>query len=477
MFKSFWRRASKRKSSPRMTSFRPQLEGLEERAVPAFVLAGRFGVGTAPFSVAVADINHDGFLDAVTANRDSDDVSALLGDGTGHFTLARTLQLPPGNHSPVSVAVGDLDGTGWLDIATANPISDSVTVWVGDSAGNYVPTSYDTGRVPDAVKIADTNGDGLLDVITPNSLDSTLTVLRGNGHGSLSLFETPSVSQFDARPADVMVGDFNGDLIPDIATANSLNNTVSILLGDSSGRHGTTNLITDGGGTDPAALAAADFNGDGHIDIAVANYNTANVTVLFGNGAGQFTDGTSGLSTFGQGSAPTSLAVGDFNGDGKMDLATADPQGNVVSVQYGDGAGGFAHLDLIPTGSIHGAQPWAVAAADVNHDGRADLIVTNRFESDIVVLLSQPDAPAPATSAVPHTAQFEAHVRQKKGAFVVEIVDAAGAVRLTRRFHSRVQVLRRDLNGDGVDEIILQFRQGHKHHRLVLNGIDLSRVG
>jgi len=178
-------------------------------------------------------------------------------------------------------------------------------------------------------------------------------------------------------PESVAVGDFNGDSQPDLAVASSNSSFVSILLGDGAGDFsGPTNFDA---GTNPDSVALGDFNGDGKLDLAVANFNSNNVSILLGDGAGDFT----GPTHFGAGTSPRSVAVGDFNGDGKPDLAVANESSDNVSILLGDGTGSFTG----PTNLGAGASPFSVAVGDFNGDSKPDLAVANFLSASVSLLL------------------------------------------------------------------------------------------
>ena len=154
-----------------------------------------------------------------------------------------------------------------------------------------------------------------------------------------------------------MASDFNRDGKPDLATANSIDNDVTILLG--SGAGGFTSEGNIGVDVAPYSVAAGDFNFDGKPDLATANYNGYSVSVLLGNGAGGFD-----VEDFDADGAPGSVAVGDFNRDGKPDLATANIRGNSVTILLGNGAGGFTSAGDIGVGAE--SEPVSIAVGDFN---------------------------------------------------------------------------------------------------------------
>ena len=177
----------------------------------------------------------------------------------------------------------------------------------------------------------------------------------------------PSSYTAGSGPDTVAVGDFNGDGKLDLAVANNVSNNVSVLLGKGDGTfHAAVNY---GAGTNPTSVAVGDFNGDRKLDLAVANWNGNDVSILLGNGDGTFQPAVNYNVTFG----PQSVAVGDFNGDGKLDLAVANYFGEALSILLGNGDGTFqAHVNYQA-----GSGPVWVAVGDFNGDGRLDFAVTD----------------------------------------------------------------------------------------------------
>ena len=282
--------------------------------------------------------------------------------------------------NPISVAIEDLNGDGKLDLATANYISNTVSVLLGTGDGTFgARTDFETGREPYSLVIGDLNGDGKPDLATANKHYSTVSVLLGNGNGT---FGARTDFGTGTEPSCVAIGDLNGDGKPDLATANEVPNTVSVLLGDGNGTFGAkTDFDT---GTNPYSMAIGDVSGDGKLDLVTANYSDpGSVSVLLGNG-----DGTFGAKTdFGTGGAvPYSVSIADLNGDGKPDLATSNwnaPNGT-VSMLLGNGNGTFGAKTTFRTGS----GPRSVTIGDLNGDGRPDLTTANYISNTVSVLLN-----------------------------------------------------------------------------------------
>ena len=344
--------------------------------------AGSFiAVGSVFVSAAVGDFNGDGIPDLAMANYGGNNVTVLLGNGSGGFTAA------PGNPFavgtwPWSVAVGDFNGDGVLDLATANSNGDNVTVLLGNGSGGFTPapgSPFSAGTNPRSVAVGDFNGDGILDLATANSGDNNVTVLLGNGSGG---FTPAPGSPFSVGtgPNSVAVGDFNGDGNQDLAVANFDDGNVTVLLGNGLGSFTPASGSPFSVGSGPNSVAVGDFNGDGSQDLAIGNNEDENVTVLLGNGLGSFTPASG--SPFSVGSGPNSVAVGDFNGDGIPDLVTVSEPA-YVTVLLGNGSGGFAPTRGGPF--FVGAGPLSVVVADFNADGLLDLATA--FPSGEMVLL------------------------------------------------------------------------------------------
>ena len=338
-----------------------------------FAPAANYGAGNAPQSVAVGDFNGDGKPDLATANITGSNVSVLLGTGTGSFAAAVNYGA---GANPFSVAVGDFNGDGKPDLATANYNGANVSVLLGTGTGSFAAAvNYGAGTNPYSVAVGDFNGDSKPDLATANFGDANVSVLLGTGTGSFAAAVNYGTS---TNPAGVAVGDFNSDGHPDLATANYNSANVSVLLGTGTGSFAAA--VNYGAGAIPISLAVGDFNSDGHPDLATANYGSDNVSVLLGTGTGSF----GAAATYGAGAGPASVAVGDFNSDGKPDLATANFGGANVSVLLGTGTGSFGAAAT----SGAGTKSVSVAVGDFNADNKPDLATANYGGDNVSVLLN-----------------------------------------------------------------------------------------
>ena len=341
-----------------------------------------------PLSMVAGDFNGDGKLDLALGIEQAGNpgyVSVLLGNGDGTFTPVSSS--PVTGNCPCSMAVGDINGDGKLDLAVGNYSDNTVTILLGKGDGTFLPPSGSAVRVgagPTALALGDFNGDRKLDLAVANGTGDTLTILLGNGDGTFTPASSPPAP---GSPFGLAVGDFNGDGKLDLAVANFDVNTVTILLGNGDG---TFAPAPSPPATKGPALAVGDFNGDGKLDLAVTNRGNSTITILLGNGDGTFTPisgccGTSVSLTFTLG-----MAAGDFNGDGKLDLAVAilNVQGtfpaDYVEILLGNADGTFSTTDfslLLPD------QPASLVLGDFNGDGKLDFATASDPYNYVSVLL------------------------------------------------------------------------------------------
>jgi Domain of unknown function (DUF4347)/FG-GAP-like repeat len=286
-------------------------------------------------------------------------------------------------YKPSDITVGDFNGDGNLDLATTNEGSDNVSVLLGNATGGFgTATNFSlgipVGTNPSAVTVGDFNGDGKLDLAAANYLNDSVSILLGNGTGG---FGTATKFAAGDRPYDVTVGDFNGDGKLDLAATNISSSSVSVLLGNGNGSFGAaTNFAVGTNAYAVGSVTVGDFNGDGKLDLAAANRAGNNVvSVLLGDGSGGFGDATN----FAVGTSPSDVAVGDLNGDGKLDLAVTNSSSNNVSVLLGDGSGSFGAA----TNFAVGTSPIEVRIGDFNGDGKLDLATANYNSNNVSVLL------------------------------------------------------------------------------------------
>ena len=281
-----------------------------------------------PDYVALGYFDPSGILGLAVADYGTLSVSTFQGDGHGRFTQSSASIFSGEN--PATIAVGDFLGNGYSDLAIANGLGDlNIEQGYGDGAFNILPDPEDTLNGVASVVAGDFNGDGILDLaITANINESYVVVYLGNGDGTFTLAPNSPLTAVSG-PTAIVAADFNGDGKLDLAVVNEGGNTVSIFLGNGDGTFALAGSpIAVGSG--PDAIAVGDLNSDGHLDLAVANTGEDTVTILLGNGDGTFTPSASSPITVGSG--PISIAVGDFNSSGRLGLAVANLFDNTISI-------------------------------------------------------------------------------------------------------------------------------------------------
>jgi hypothetical protein len=372
--------------------------------------------------LAVGDLNGDGHPDVVmTVCSDpcsgSSRVAVLLGNGDGTFQAPVTYG--SGGWNPWSVAIADVNGDGKPDLVVAN-FGGTVGVLLGNGDGTFQPpVSYKSGgEAAFSVAIGDLRGNGHMDLVVANWCASgnscnngVLGVLLGNGDGT---FQAPvAYSSGGYQSYSVAIGDLNEDGKPDLVATNQCQSggncsegTLSVLLGNGDGTFQAPVSYNDGmPGTSSVALG--DVNGDGHLDLVAASdrlcstCSDGGVSVLLGNGDGTF---QAPLTYDSGGEKGFSVAIGDLNGDGYPDLVVTNTNSNSVGVLLGNGNGTFQPVITYDSG---GAWDFSVAVADVNGDGKLDLVVANEaYPSGTgdgvlgVLLNDSPYTPAASTTTL-----------------------------------------------------------------------------
>ena len=417
-----------------------------------------------PSAIVPVDVDSDGRKDLAIPCKDADSVVVLLSRPPG---FAEAASYPTGA-APTDVATADLDGDGDLDLAVVNSAGSSVSILLYDfSSGVFVPhTPLTVGSSPESVAIADLDLDGILDIAVSCTGAGRVEIFEGTG--GANFVQKPSVVL--VTPDDLVAGDFDRDGDPDLAVCSRPGNPGNVTILENRLHLGPFNFAT-GPSTDvgnvPTAIVASDFDLDGYLDVAVANDNSDDLTVLYGDGTGDFPS-TSTLSLIGGDTSPVSVAAGDYDMDGDDDIATVAFGGNMVSVFENKRALKFpdppSRFDatlrplFVSTGDVNrdgspdlavaaegvkvlagqgslsfassedlvaGLVPSALALGDFNQDGRPDIAVANQASDDVAILFSTACLPR---RLVVTTSPAGCGAVGPLGPWMVEVQDDAGNV-------------------------------------------------
>ncbi len=357
-----------------------------------------FVAGNAPLAAVAGDFYGNGHVDLAIINHSSQTVSVPLGNGDGTFKAGRSYFA---GQEPISIASGNLAGNKIPALAVTNycgsdpscSTAGNVAVFLADGKSAYqLSSTYTVGAGPVSVALADLNGDKNLDIVALNRLDKTASVLLGVGDGT---FRQPIALPLAGAPVAFAVGDFNKDGKPDLAVLEDCGSakcsqpgSLEILLGGGDGSF--QSALSYPVGYSPSSLAVGNINGDKNLDILVANrcgkdascQSPGTATVLIGDGTGKFKPGTDVTL----GNSPSSIALGNLSGSG-LDLLVSRSTDNTVAVLHGNGDGTFRAAVPYQVGN----QPRSLVVADFNGDGKADVAVTNFNDSTVSILYGNGD--------------------------------------------------------------------------------------
>lgn len=322
-----------------------------------------FSMPVHPNSVAAGDFNEDGIVDLAVPSWSPNKVTIALGDGNGGVSSSTSFD---GSSASRFAIVSDFNNDGLDDVATANETAGDVSIFLGTGTGALTfVRRVASGAGCYHLAAVNLNGDAAIDLIVANSGAGNIGVLLGLGGGNFAPVVTYAVG---TGPRAVQPGDFNGDGQSDVAVANYGSQNVSVLYGNGSGAFGAPSTLSVG--LNPHTMAAGDINEDGRLDVVVPNSGSGTVTLLMGHPVSGLVVG----STISVGRTPRAVVVQDLDADNHLDLAVANRDNNTVTLLRGNGAGGFTSSGHVGVGS----GPFSLVAADMNGDSVIDIVTSDR---------------------------------------------------------------------------------------------------
>ena len=346
--------------------------------------ATNYSIGSATCAKATninsADVNSDSKMDIVITNNITNEVSVLIGSSSG--TFSPIANIGTGGASPSAICFGDFDGDTKNDIAITNYTSNNISVLKGNGLGLFFKKNYALSSLnPKTVQSFDFNGDGNMDILTSNTY--YVPGGSGNDYGNASVLFGDGMGKFTHQlnyntlgySSNISIADFNGDSKKDILFSYYNSLQIGVLLGNSFGIF-SSSVIYSPIGFATGRNKTGDFNMDGKMDIAIANFN--NTSILLGLGTGSF----AAAVNYPTGTNPSDVEVADFNIDGKQDLAITNSGANTLSILFGSGSGTFGTAINYAVSS----SPNSVVSSDFNNDGKLDLAVANGNSNNVSIL-------------------------------------------------------------------------------------------
>lgn len=341
-----------------------------------------FAAAALAHGISVADLDADGNADLVVAAPGASAVAVLLGRGDRSFAQPHLLSTGRG---PKQTIVADVDDDGIPDIVSANQDStdgEDVTVYLGVGDGTFDgPRHYEACSNPHQVAVGDLNADGMPDVAVACWGESNLALLYGTADGT---FQPPAfIYSGGDNPHGLIVADLNGDGALDIAVAALGSSRVGIVLAAPGG--GFEEAQSYQTGSSPHSIKVHDLDGDGYLDLVTPNQGSNDVSVLLNQGDGTFVE-----TRYAAGWMPKDVAIGDLDEDGYPDIVTADIHDNYpdglndtdIAVLYGRGDGTFTQA----TSYSVERTPFGVTVSDVDGDGHLDVVTANWHTDNVAVL-------------------------------------------------------------------------------------------
>ncbi|HVZ15864.1 MAG TPA: VCBS repeat-containing protein [Terriglobales bacterium] len=370
----------------------PALTTLDPSQLPGFRLRDSLPAGFIPTAVVTGDFDRNLKTDFLIANGGNDTLWFYSGKGSGGFELPTIIPIHKGI-SPVAMVAADLLGRGITDIVVANADSNNLSIFFGAGDGTFAETSQSLPFSPQVLTVADFNRDGKLDVVVAGyaNFANFLATLLGTGNGG---FAPPIIGDAGSFPAEIANGDLNGDGFPDLVITYAIS-VYWVFLNNGNGSFSPQPYVLRAVPNDfLCGVALLDANRDGRLDLLITS-TFGILSVYDGKGDGTFSHD---YRSYGTGDVPWGITIGDVNADGISDVITTGvpspiftaafgigaPAGNLLSVLFGDGVGGFGPAAVYRGGLA----AFSVATADFNGDGKIDVVTANQQDDSASVFLN-----------------------------------------------------------------------------------------
>ena len=342
------------------------------------------GIYSDPCSVVVGQFSNNKQLDIAVSNLGTHQVGIFLGYGDGTFTSQTTYSMEP-MYNPAWIEFGDFNNDNLTDLAVADHWMSTVGIFLAFIDTSFVDsTTYFTGSaaLPTSIVLGHFTNDGQLNIVVGNYGTHDIVILNYSGNGKFSM-QITYTGDSTFYPSCIIASDFNNDKQLDIAVANSVTDTITVLYGERNRTFDKSTVFSTGANTNPQSIAAGDFNDDNRMDIVVAHSGSGSIGLLLKIDIGAVK--SFGTLSVGFGSKPHRSAVGDFDNDGRLDIAVTNNGNANIGIFFGLGDGTFSEQQTIYLGN--GIFPIWISCGDFNNDKQLDMVVSSNLGSTPVIVL------------------------------------------------------------------------------------------
>jgi hypothetical protein len=345
------------------------------------------------YGAYAGDLDGDGFHDFAAPNEFASDVRVFMNDGAGNYSDFEIYDLPP-NSTPSTNEGGDFNSDGFLDFAVGNITGNSMSVFLGDGSGRFLPAvTYPADEAPRGLCVLDVNGDAAVDIVTANRRGNNISIFLNNGDGAFA--PRRDIQAGVEGEVSCAAADINEDGIIDLFVGGFNSQEIAVMLGDGDGGFEFASKKSSGGNN--WMIAAGDLNNDGHVDVATANQNRGQFALLLGDGAGNLSNAV----LYDVGLGPLAIDVGDLDGDGDLDVVTSNFGSADWTIYENDGSGIFINPRTLPAREAGSC----ATLHDRDRDGDLDMTGIDEIE-DLIFIFDNPGSVTDTTGEPPLPAQF-----------------------------------------------------------------------